>query len=657
MVQRGTEIIVLVHGTFASHAGWVQPRSDLAAALRRDASALIIPFCWSGANSHNARIRAGRELRELLDRIDSEVRPSRKTLVAHSHGGNVAAYALGKQDEADRPWRLIALGTPFLTFRERRSFARVQLFGAIALLVLALFAMALQSVGDTGIFVGVGRFVAVGLAWILVGALVLVAIVSAVLQLVRSRWGSRFGPPSATDLVLADQSAAKPVNVVALFDEARIGLLASRWVAGLSVLCVEIAGLALGARWVGEAALSGDLSSPSFGLVGAIWFLALGPGVALGVLPIGVDAPVLAYRLDQGVALAPPGRCRVLRIRDREAKGLRHSAPYKSGAGIEAIVRERRGEVSGETVEQEVSGPVQPLREGRWLLRLSATLLLLVAVAFTAELDSLLARQAALEPVGAYQVSPREVAERRTAGYRLLQVGYADGATTTADGWKRVTHPDAALSIEVPESWEVVDMTGRQLVGWMHLASDDGRIFVEQLAPARLIHEAHHGGFVYLSDNSGVTRTELDMAVRGFIEPISKRLGCEAEFGGSASPLSSWVRLAGCAGFDDSGYALVVDPTNQTAVAIDLLGFDIEHAVATLGQVAHDGVEISLVVGDEVEAQLDVGGLPDEPNDVPLVPDLTPDWINRLWAVGVAVVAAILLVGVWEGLRIASRAT
>ena len=89
--------LVLVHGTFAPNAEWTHPDSYLCSALRtRFPSAEFLPFNWSGRNSHSARIAAGKQLGEFIRRLKNE-RPDRPCyVIAHSHGGNVALYALSR---------------------------------------------------------------------------------------------------------------------------------------------------------------------------------------------------------------------------------------------------------------------------------------------------------------------------------------------------------------------------------------------------------------------------------------------------------------------------------------------------------------------------------------------------------------------------------
>lgn len=111
--------IVTIHGTFAPDADWVEPGywlwDRLAKRLGRPLE--VIPFRWSGGNSHEERQRWGAKLREFLGEL-AEGGPA--LLVAHSHGGNVAAYALGRRSPSEPAVAgLVSLATPFLKVRRR----------------------------------------------------------------------------------------------------------------------------------------------------------------------------------------------------------------------------------------------------------------------------------------------------------------------------------------------------------------------------------------------------------------------------------------------------------------------------------------------------------------------------------------------------------
>lgn len=134
-------VVVLVHGTFARSATWIRADSPLAtaAATALGGNVLVTPFEWSGRNSHAARLWAGAE---LADRLVNSHKKALKHIVAHSHGGNVVAYALRTPGVRDAIASAVCLGTPFVVAEPRNlnSTLRLLRFATIGLAVwLALF--------------------------------------------------------------------------------------------------------------------------------------------------------------------------------------------------------------------------------------------------------------------------------------------------------------------------------------------------------------------------------------------------------------------------------------------------------------------------------------------------------------------------------------
>lgn len=118
-------VVTLVHGTFARHAEWVQDGSPLVSELV--GHAVVDRFCWTGKNRHRDRLDAGSALRshlvDLIKRHRVGGRRPEHHVIAHSHGGNVALYALRPRGDDDDELlarvKLITLATPFLTMQKR----------------------------------------------------------------------------------------------------------------------------------------------------------------------------------------------------------------------------------------------------------------------------------------------------------------------------------------------------------------------------------------------------------------------------------------------------------------------------------------------------------------------------------------------------------
>jgi pimeloyl-ACP methyl ester carboxylesterase len=137
--------IILIHGTFARGTSWSRTGSDLTRPLKEsfpDASTL--PFDWTGVNSHDARIAAGRELATFIRQLQAD-HPNRKiALIGHSHGGNVLLYALRESGIASVVTSVVFLGTPFFRFKkipyEQANRIFVNVIGVVAFILSMLVA-------------------------------------------------------------------------------------------------------------------------------------------------------------------------------------------------------------------------------------------------------------------------------------------------------------------------------------------------------------------------------------------------------------------------------------------------------------------------------------------------------------------------------------
>lgn len=151
------DIVFTVHGTndtAPSDEGeqWWQIGSafqhrllDLNAARGRNP--VVRPFRWDGANSDVARRRAGARLAAIARRALRD--GGGVSLIGHSHGGNVIAYAL-KDPELASAYRrgalqVVSVGTPF--FQDRRRWVSIANESArrtiVSLVLLLLFGLGL----------------------------------------------------------------------------------------------------------------------------------------------------------------------------------------------------------------------------------------------------------------------------------------------------------------------------------------------------------------------------------------------------------------------------------------------------------------------------------------------------------------------------------
>lgn len=130
--------VIPVHGTFAGRDGATQ--WQICDDLQKVGAVIHPDFKWSGNNNHPSRIAAGKELAAYIDSL--KIPPSDCLfLVAHSHGGNVALYAL-KHTGTERVEGIVFLATPFLLFRPHNfAFVGITMSPyAIAMIAFTLFA-------------------------------------------------------------------------------------------------------------------------------------------------------------------------------------------------------------------------------------------------------------------------------------------------------------------------------------------------------------------------------------------------------------------------------------------------------------------------------------------------------------------------------------
>jgi hypothetical protein len=108
-------IVMLVHGTAAGQAAWTGEDGEIARALKTQFEGAVITVApkWSGWNLHRARIAAAEQFRQQIREIAKCYPGVPLFIVAHSHGGTVAAYAL-RDPECERLVNGLALlATPF----------------------------------------------------------------------------------------------------------------------------------------------------------------------------------------------------------------------------------------------------------------------------------------------------------------------------------------------------------------------------------------------------------------------------------------------------------------------------------------------------------------------------------------------------------------
>jgi hypothetical protein len=121
-------VITLVHGTWgrglfgpSGDAAWTTKGSTLRDTLqdRLGKNAIFRRFRWSGRNNHTGRAKAAKDLRNYLEHGLEQWPAATHVVIAHSHGGNVALYAMKDTSLLERVAGIACLSTPFISVRKR----------------------------------------------------------------------------------------------------------------------------------------------------------------------------------------------------------------------------------------------------------------------------------------------------------------------------------------------------------------------------------------------------------------------------------------------------------------------------------------------------------------------------------------------------------
>jgi len=176
----------MIHGTFARNALWTSDGSKLCKALREKLCGEIVirRFPWSGANRNSDRIEAGKKLADTLNENLDSYPDAAHFVIAHSHGGNLALYALHDSRLQERLSGIICMNTPFISASRRDA---EQLFFGLGVLFIIAYGVWVAS-GFALIAGGWGEYGAVGTIAFVLAMLLLFAVVGLIY-----RWLFRLG--------------------------------------------------------------------------------------------------------------------------------------------------------------------------------------------------------------------------------------------------------------------------------------------------------------------------------------------------------------------------------------------------------------------------------------------------------------------------------
>lgn len=115
-------VLTLVHGTFSPNAPWTQADSTFFQSLQQQFEGETIHrrITWPGLcgsfanNGHDYRLAGAKILVQSLKDSFAEFPKAEHWVIAHSHGGNVALYALRDPEVAQGVQGVVTMATPFI---------------------------------------------------------------------------------------------------------------------------------------------------------------------------------------------------------------------------------------------------------------------------------------------------------------------------------------------------------------------------------------------------------------------------------------------------------------------------------------------------------------------------------------------------------------
>jgi pimeloyl-ACP methyl ester carboxylesterase len=165
-------VFVLIHGTWARNADWCKDDSELCKQLRSTYPVRITVFhrfAWKGWNSALVRHKASEELARHLDTFTEAYPNAEIVIIAHSHGGNIACYALRARPHVEkRVSAIVCLSTPFLHIRERRNPHEQYAMIAMLTWLIVFSIIAIETLYDVDPMSSLGTAIAFALLFLIV---------------------------------------------------------------------------------------------------------------------------------------------------------------------------------------------------------------------------------------------------------------------------------------------------------------------------------------------------------------------------------------------------------------------------------------------------------------------------------------------------------
>ncbi|WP_164492922.1 esterase/lipase family protein [Streptomyces lydicus] len=330
--------VTLVHGTYARNAAWTSSEGALHATLS-GAGYRVVPFSWSGKNSHRARDRATSELVTHLESQMAATPKARQWIVAHSHGGNVALRAM---EAVDKSVSTITLATPFIHSRGRD----VPIHQA---LMTALFGILLISLACTSALTEPKAWI----DWTIISFAALLCLMLALcavgLAMHRKKLGRGFRSKLVTSIHSPSTVVSRTTVIRSAGDEASTFLVAGQfigWLTGASSRLFGSFKLWTFILLTTQASILAAAALHTRRLAFMQYFFAV-PGLALvalitlllsSSLVFGIDGPFVSLFGFSSVEASPPGKAVLMQLEPFAPQGRRlaHSRLYDD----ERVIRE-----------------------------------------------------------------------------------------------------------------------------------------------------------------------------------------------------------------------------------------------------------------------------------------------------------------------------
>jgi|SRR4051794_21848048 pimeloyl-ACP methyl ester carboxylesterase len=122
-LEKRSYVVTMIHGTWGRSSHWYTDNSPLRQRLTAEFGTQVEfrMVKWSGANTHRARTAAIAQLSRTLKLSEDSTTDSYHIVICHSHGGNVALYALRQKEIAARLAGIVCLNTPFVSVLRRNA--------------------------------------------------------------------------------------------------------------------------------------------------------------------------------------------------------------------------------------------------------------------------------------------------------------------------------------------------------------------------------------------------------------------------------------------------------------------------------------------------------------------------------------------------------